>query len=272
MSSSLSHSLSLLQPKHAKAVADIKAQYVSSPCQHNDGHYHMFLIGPPQVGKSCLFLSYTTNVFPAKDTCPTTCESGAFSKMIDQHPFTMHLHDTRPMVEKQANSSRDDVFAPIVHSIAGVEMGVCVFMFDVCRQSTLFALEPYIRQVRDQSPNSTCLLCGNKSDLWIPPTEVSTVTDVDGIATLVRTLRGSEEVSKFPLSVESVDIVLDYLRLPEQGVTKADITAMCNKFDMSACVVSALTQEGLRDALDLGVRLNRSERNAKTKQLSCQIS
>ena len=112
------------------------------------------VVGDGNVGKTCMLIRYTTNVFP-EEYCPTVFDNFAVNDMFGEVPYTLGLFDT-------AGQEDYDKLRPL--SYPQTDVLVIVFSLD---NPTSFSNvgAKWSLEVQNHCKNVPIILVGNKSDL-----------------------------------------------------------------------------------------------------------
>ncbi|ORX80490.1 cell division control protein [Anaeromyces robustus] len=111
------------------------------------------VVGDGAVGKTCLLISYTTNVFPT-DYVPTVFDNYAVTVMIADEPYTLGLFDT-------AGQEDYDRLRPLSYP----QTDVFLICFSVVSPTSFVNVrEKWFPEIRHHCPGVPCLLVGTQID------------------------------------------------------------------------------------------------------------
>ncbi|KAK7092808.1 rho-related protein racA-like [Littorina saxatilis] len=112
------------------------------------------IVGDGAVGKSCLFITYTTNSFPA-EYVPTVFDNYSVHIRLEGKLYNIGFWDT-------AGQEDYDRLRPLSYP----QTDIFLIAFSVDNPSSLKnAEEKWVNEVRHHCPNTPCLLVGCKGDL-----------------------------------------------------------------------------------------------------------
>ncbi|KAG4101502.1 rho family small GTP binding protein cdc42 [Neocallimastix lanati (nom. inval.)] len=122
------------------------------------------VVGDGAVGKTCLLISYTTNVFPM-DYVPTVFDNYAVTVIISNEPYTLGLFDT-------AGQEDYDRLRPLSYP----QTDVFLICFSVVSPTSFVNVkEKWFPEIRHHCPGVPCLLVGTQIDRL---TEESTLSQL----------------------------------------------------------------------------------------------
>lgn len=111
------------------------------------------VVGDGAVGKTCLLISYTTNVFPM-DYVPTVFDNYAVTVMIGDEPYTLGLFDT-------AGQEDYDRLRPLSYP----QTDVFLICFSVVSPTSFDNVkEKWFPEIRHHCPGVPCLIVGTQID------------------------------------------------------------------------------------------------------------
>jgi small GTP-binding protein len=114
------------------------------------------VVGDGAVGKTCLLISYTSNVYP-EDYIPTVFDNYSANLLVDSKPITLGLWDT-------AGQGDYDRMRPLCYPDTDVFL-IC-FAIDQ-RASFENVKSRWHKEILTHVPKAKIVMIGNKSDLRI---------------------------------------------------------------------------------------------------------
>eukprot|EP01121_Diplochlamys_sp_Union-15-3_P004536 TRINITY_DN14720_c0_g1_i1.p1 TRINITY_DN14720_c0_g1~~TRINITY_DN14720_c0_g1_i1.p1 ORF type:complete len:207 (-),score=28.28 TRINITY_DN14720_c0_g1_i1:56-655(-) len=116
--------------------------------------FKYIIIGPSGVGKSCLLLRFTEELFEEEHDMTIGVEFGTLMLNIDNRPVKLQIWDT----------AGQESFKAITRNYYRGAHGVLI-VYDITRKETFNYLDDWLVQARENGDNLTILLVGNKCDL-----------------------------------------------------------------------------------------------------------
>jgi small GTP-binding protein len=112
------------------------------------------VVGDGAVGKTCLLLSYTTNVFP-REYIPTVFDNYSANLMVESQQINLHLWDTAGQEDYRK-----------LRPLSYPQTDVFVICFSLVSPASLQNVEStWVPELKEHCPDTPYLLVGMKSDL-----------------------------------------------------------------------------------------------------------
>ena len=134
-------------------------------------HIKVVIVGSNYVGKSCLFITYTTNSYPNYEYIPTIFDNYVARVMLNNKYVELNLWDT---------GGADDYDRLRPRSYPDTDVVLIAYSIG-SRESFDSVKDKWVPEVRHYCPTTPFILIGTKSDLRSIP-KSKTVKAVEGFA------------------------------------------------------------------------------------------